>query len=322
MLFSGTNKREYLRNILSGGISGFACKITEYPLDTLKVIQQTSPYKVKLQDTYHHIHPEINVNKKCKLKYKRFTRFINYYKGVTVPLYGSILERSLLFLTYKTIQKNLNIDNNMYNNTTRFKYLIAGNITGFIYSTVITPIELLKCQMQTDSTYTIKKKTSPAFNTNIIKSTQKKNIIQRLKYIIHTDGLLGLWRGYNACILRDVIGIGIWYSIYEYYLNFIYLKNQYNNKNEIPLVYNAMIGSLSGLLHWIIPYPFDTIKTIIQTNIKYKNKTVLYSIKHLYKNNNLCFFYRGLPITCLRSIPSHAILFYMYEITNRTLLKY
>ena len=38
--FTGSDSKDGLRDLLSGMISGFVCKIFEYPFDTIKVLQQ------------------------------------------------------------------------------------------------------------------------------------------------------------------------------------------------------------------------------------------------------------------------------------------
>ena len=95
--------------------------------------------------------------------------------------------------------------------------------------------------------------------------------------------LKNLFSGLKYTIYRDSIGLGIYFFIY----------------NKLEKNYGSFLsGGFAGLLSWIYSYPFDTIKTRIQTN----NNLNLY--------NNL---YKGFTIVAIRSFIVNSFIFMTYD---------
>lgn len=86
-----------------------------------------------------------------------------------------------------------------------------------------------------------------------------------MKRIIARKGLLGLWTGFNLHLVRDVIGSGIYFGVYEttkQSLNSYYGAEKANSAGAV-----AMAGAICGIGAWVFTYPLDTMKTRAQNNL-------------------------------------------------------
>ena len=79
------------------------------------------------------------------------------------------------------------------------------------------------------------------------------------------------------------------------------------------------MGSVSSFaLQWGVTYPFDVLKSRIQTlpdSAPREMTSIAHNIKQLLKEAGPRAFVVGLSTTILRSIPTNAITFYMYELS-------
>eukprot|EP01138_Halocafeteria_seosinensis_P014302 gb/GECG01014602.1/.p1 GENE.gb/GECG01014602.1/~~gb/GECG01014602.1/.p1 ORF type:complete len:358 (+),score=26.08 gb/GECG01014602.1/:1-1074(+) len=75
-------------------------------------------------------------------------------------------------------------------------------------------------------------------------------------------------------------------------------------------------GSVSGVLTWGSTYPFDVLKTNVQTKPlhAHRNQLKLFSVaRELIHTSGWTALYRGLAPTLVRSIPTNAVTFLVYE---------
>lgn len=109
--------------------------------------------------------------------------------------------------------------------------------------------------------------------------------------------------------MRDLPGCYVYYSSYEATL--LYFSP---NRNDASLSHYLTAGSAAGLGYWTYAYPFDTIKTKVQSGQTYSQ--VFKSIA-----SNVSVLFRGFPIVVMRSIPVNAVSFMIYESTQKILKK-
>lgn len=90
---------------------------------------------------------------------------------------------------------------------------------------------------------------------------------------------------------------------------------------EAPLWASIIGGGLAGISFFILAYPLDYMKTLMQTddieNKKYKNLgSVLFS---KFKEGGVKTFYKGIGVTLARAIFVNAGGLFSYEFTMRSL---
>jgi solute carrier family 25 carnitine/acylcarnitine transporter 20/29 len=73
-------------------------------------------------------------------------------------------------------------------------------------------------------------------------------------------------------------------------------------------------GGISGSSSWLLSYPIDYVKTVIQSqqieNIKYKS--AIDCVIKKYKEEGVKTFFKGLGVTLLRSFPVNGLGFFAF----------
>ena len=141
--------------MINSFIAGTLQTIIGHPFDTVKTLIQTNL-------SYNEI--------KTKIKNNGYGHF---YKGYVPMLLGGCLQNCMIFSTEYYIKEKLDNKNEFVSG------FLAGTFTSFIMS----PCELIKCNLQTN------------------KDIKFKN--------------LNYFRGLNLTILRDSFGIGLYFSVYD-----------------------------------------------------------------------------------------------------------
>jgi hypothetical protein len=109
-----------------------------------------------------------------------------------------------------------------------------------------------------------------------------------------------MYRGYTIETLRNSLGTTIYYGSY------MTIREKIGNNLYLTPFY----GGFSGILVWLITFPFDTIRTEYQTQNNIKLSTL---IINCYTNNGILSFYKGLMPVLLRTLPSSSIGMFVYE---------
>jgi solute carrier family 25 (mitochondrial carnitine/acylcarnitine transporter), member 20/29 len=81
---------------------------------------------------------------------------------------------------------------------------------------------------------------------------------------------------------------------------------------------SAIAGGLTGALTWAMVYPFDVIKTQIQTmplTTHASERKILAVTRNIIQLHGWKHLFRGLTVTCLRALPVNGIIFPVYEYT-------
>lgn len=277
--------------LIAGMVAGFVCKLIEYPLDTVKVQVQTQ------SRSGPQIGPLAMLTKNIKTD-----GFFSLYRGLPSPLLGSMMENMVLFSSYAFAGRIISADPE---NQPFSQKLICGMFSGFCVASVLTPVELVKCRMQTSNAEAVK----------------YKNSVQCIEAILKEGGPRGLFAGHVGTLCREVPGNAAWFGGYELGL---YLQTpEGGDKKDIHPVGVAAAGALGGMSYWFFPFPFDVVKSKIQTGTHGlapgSAVNVISVMKHIFATEGIKGLYRGCALTVGRAAPSNAVLFTAYEMTMRIL---
>eukprot|EP01043_Picozoa_sp_COSAG02_P006606 COSAG02_NODE_190_length_30025_cov_22.989875_4_plen_157_part_00 len=133
--------RQGRNDILAGSLAGSACKLVEYPLDTIKVQMQTAGSGSSLSTLGPLGLLRMNV---------REHGFRRLYQGISSPLVGSMAENATLFVSFNLAQSLCH--DGPKETMPVHKLVVCAMASGVAVSTVLTPVELIKCRMQTLAT--------------------------------------------------------------------------------------------------------------------------------------------------------------------------
>lgn len=193
---------------------------------------------------------------------------------------------------------------------------LTGAFSGVFTSFVLTPVELVKCKIQVPT---------GAGTTTTRKAPLRPMAVVRNVY--RQEGLKGFWHGQMGTLIREAGGCAAWFGSKETTSNFFLHRNlskattqaerEMILANPLPLWQQAVAGASAGVSYNFLFYPADTIKSRMQTtpfgDSMVKRRSFLAEGAALWKQAGLTGLYRGCGITCLRSAPSSAFIFMVYD---------
>lgn len=265
-------------DLVSGSLGGIAGTVIGHPFDTVKVRIQTSNSS---QRSALDIFRSIMKNE----------GFRGLYRGVLPPVYSMAAVNAYLFAVEGAISRKLDLES--FGSTGCF---VSGFLAGAAQCIIITPVELVKTQLQ----------------------VQTKTLdVSEMKYarsIFNKHGIGGIYRGLSATICRDAPACGIYFAGNNFFLQ----QLSYSNRDSsLTQLYKLMVaGGIAGVLSWIISFPLDVIKSRMQADnlnvLKYSGMVDCYSQT---TRDGRRILLRGINPALLRAFPSNGALFTVHHIT-------
>ena len=227
-------------------------------------------------------------------------------------MFGAAIETSSLFFSYGIAQKAYYATIRSSDDKTPLSLgalLACGGASGAFTSLLLTPIELVKCQMQVPLTPGSSKGLSPL---TVIASVYRHH------------GLLGFWHGQLGTLIRETGGSAAWFGTKEWVSSLFRTYNVStkaaldNEATNLSWTQRMLAGAAAGVSYNFIFYPADTIKSRMQTEevsktLHMKRKTFWTVGKALWRQRGITGLYQGCLITLLRAAPSSALIFTVYD---------
>ena len=138
-------------------------------------------------------------------------------------------------------------------------------------------------------------------------------------WIVRNLGLVGLYKGASACLLRDVPFSAIYFPTYNH------LKRDYFGESQtksLGILQLLTAGAIAGMPAAYLTTPCDVIKTRLQVEAR-KGDTSYTSLRHcaktVYQEEGFKAFFKGGPARILRSSPQFGFTLAMYEVLQNWL---
>jgi solute carrier family 25 (mitochondrial S-adenosylmethionine transporter), member 26 len=244
-----------VKTAIAGGIAGAVGTATLYPLDAAKTVRQASPH------TYRSV--------RAALKHLIQTKTV--YRGAWTAIIGAIPSSALYFGAYETSKRCM---------------LAAAHARHYaLCDQPGAPAALRRSNINNNFGLRLLLHSSAAATGNLVSSAvfvPKELIKQRLQYgsspsctwltviadIVHDKGVMGLYTGYLATVLRNVPSAALRFSLYEE------LKRHWttttttaDSGEKTPLLHWRLFaaGAVAGALASGIMTPIDVLKTRLST---------------------------------------------------------
>jgi len=172
--------------------------------------------------------------------------------------------------------------------------MTAGGLSRTWAVSLVNPLELVRTKMQSQK--------------------MKLNQVQScIKDLVKTRGVMGLWSGYTATLLRDVPFSALYWPLYEQ----TRLLFGYDS-----FFVNFVSGAVAGSVASTVTLPFDVIKTTkqieigerdimqVQKGVTRSNKQI---VRDILKEQGVRGLYSGLTPRILKVAPACAIMISSYE---------
>ena len=128
------------------------------------------------------------------------------------------------------------------------------------------------------------------------------------KLSAHEGVLRGLYRGTAVTYLREAQAYGVWFLAFEYLMNADAKRNGVK-REEISTPKVALYGGLAGEALWISSYPFDVVKSKMQSDgfgAEQKYRSMRDCFGKTWRAEGLGGFWKGIGPTLLRAMPVSA----------------
>ena len=157
--------------------------------------------------------------------------------------------------------------------------------------------------------------------------------IDVFKTVLKTTGFRGLWLGQLGTLIRETGGSAAWFGSKEFTARLLlsYRSKKHPElvvdnggrqltKKDLLLWESAVSGASAGILYNLVLFPADTVKSTIQTEEELRPRakgaprpTFFGTLDQLYAKQRLKGLYAGCGITIVRSVPSSALIFLIYD---------
>lgn len=185
------------------------------------------------------------------------------------------------------------------------QYYAAGAFAGVANSVISGPIEHVRIRLQTQPHGAGRLYSGPL------------DCVRKLS--AHEGVLRGLFRGEAVTVLREAQAYGMWFLSFEYMMNSDAARNGVERR-DIPPWKVAFYGGLAGEALWLGSYPFDVVKSKMQTDgfgkdMRYKSMRDCFA--QTWRAEGAAGFWKGIGPTLLRAMPVSAATFATVELTMR-----
>ena len=311
-----------LHDLLAGGVAGSASVVVGHPFDTIKVRMQTNtsiasggggklPSPLAMARSLFSgmgspLSAAAAVNAIIFGAYGSLTRLWESIEGDRwrhVDKHGLILDGAV-YIEDDDHRNHQNVQSSMHEPPKQdiVKVFSCGSGAGALQAFVICPMEHVKCRLQVTSAY--------------------KGPMDAAVSIVRQYGVTrGLFRGMGVTLWRETPAFGLYFATYDTIKDRVesFLREQ-EESHPIPAHLHAwsasaLAGGLSGALTWFVIYPFDVIKSRIQTSPLERNlqRGMLTTASDIIREHGAGHMFRGLGITLVRAFPVNAIIFPVYE---------
>ncbi|OAA49623.1 mitochondrial carnitine/acylcarnitine carrier protein [Metarhizium rileyi] len=286
-----------VKDLFSGAVGGVAQVLIGQPFDIVKVrLQTTNQYSGAL-----HAATTIYKNEGA----------LAFYKGTLTPLLGIGACVSIQFGAFHAARRwfeGRNAANpSLRTDLSYGQYFAAGAFAGVSNAALSTPIEHIRIRLQSQPHGEARLYDGPL------------DCVRKLG--AHEGLLRGVYRGSAVTLYREAAAYGAWFTTFEYLMNWDAARNN-TDRRSVPAWKIALYGGLAGEVLWLASYPFDVVKSKMQTDgfgPGQKYPTMRSCFVATWRADGPRGFWRGIWPTLFRAMPVSAGTFAVVEMTMRAI---
>ncbi|KAK7526743.1 calcium-binding mitochondrial carrier protein-like protein Aralar1 [Phyllosticta citricarpa] len=182
--------------------------------------------------------------------------------------------------------------------------ILAGGMAGGCQVIFTNPLEIVKIRLQVQGEI-----------AKTVEGAPRRSAM----WIVRNLGLVGLYKGASACLLRDVPFSAIYFPTYNH------LKRDYFGESptkKLGIIQLLTAGAIAGMPAAYLTTPADVIKTRLQVEAR-KGEATYTSLRHaaklIWQQEGFRAFFKGGPARILRSSPQFGFTLAGYEVLQNLL---
>ncbi|KAH7358637.1 mitochondrial carrier protein RIM2 [Plectosphaerella cucumerina] len=311
-------------HFVAGGVSGMTAATLTAPLDVLKTRLQSDFYQAQLRANrpatslgpiraaaFHFRETMQILSNVYKLEGPRAL-----FKGLGPNLIGVIPARSINFYTYGN-GKRIIADYANEGKEAAWVHLSAGVMAGIVTSTATNPIWMIKTRLQLDK--------SVARRAGDVAARQYRNSYDCVRQVLRNEGFRGLYKGMSASYLGVAESTLQWMLYEQFKVSLAEREARIIASGREKTVWDRTVDwtgkffSAGGakLVAAILAYPHEVARTRLRQapldGGKPKYTGLVQCFRLVWRQEGLIGLYGGLTPHLMRTVPSAAVMFGMYE---------
>ncbi|CZT04598.1 hypothetical protein WAI453_007792 [Rhynchosporium graminicola] len=317
-------------HLVAGGIGGMTAAAMTAPLDVLKTRLQSDFYQAQLSQTRLakgiSPHAHLSAFRSGLLHFRETFQILGsvhrvegwraLFKGLGPNLVGVVPARSLQFYVVGN-GKRILADYGNGGKENAWTVLGAATTAGIVTSTVTNPIWLIKTRLQLDKN--VVERAGGAIQRKY------KNSWDCIKQVVRQEGVRGMYKGMSASYL-GVTEVSLHWVIYEEMKKSLANREERINLSgrtktwwDKTVEWTGKTGAAGGakFVAALVTYPHEVARTRLRQapmeNGQPKYTGLIQCFKLVWKEEGMVAMYGGLTPHLLRTVPSAAIMFGMYE---------
>lgn len=230
---------------ISGAFAGVVGTVLGHPLDIVKVRVQVARAAAAASGSQTFQSRGIVSH---LVEIARREGVLALYKGVLSPVVALTILNTISFVLYGKAKRYCESQNlPIY-----FCCFVGGFFSGLSLSFISTPFEMVKIQMQLDN----------------IREKKFRHSTQCSRYLYRTYGIPAFYKGFCVNTVRETIYSAVYFTVYEF------AKVQFMRSSNQSSLSIMIAGGLAGICAWCCSFPCDVVKSIIQSEVTQKTRTL------------------------------------------------
>ncbi|CAO2657377.1 Nn.00g035030.m01.CDS01 [Neocucurbitaria sp. VM-36] len=286
---------ESVHHFALGSLAGAFGAFMVYPIDLVKTRMQN-----QRSSGVGHVLYKNSLD--CARKVIKNEGFRGLYSGVLPQLVGVAPEKAIK-LTVNDLVRGKMTDKS----TGNIKFtaeMLAGGSAGACQVVFTNPLEIVKIRLQIQGEL-----------SKNVEGVPKRSAM----WIVRNLGLVGLYKGATACLLRDVPFSAIYFPAYSH------LKKDFfgeSPQKSLGVLQMLTAGAIAGMPAAYFTTPCDVIKTRLQVEAR-KGEATYNGLRHaaqtIWREEGFKAFFKGGPARIMRSSPQFGFTLAGYEVLQRAL---
>ncbi|KAF9926610.1 mitochondrial aspartate-glutamate transporter agc1 [Linnemannia zychae] len=276
---------------LLGSISGAVGATVVYPIDLVKTRMQNQRSKVVGELLYKN-------SIDCFKKVIKNEGALGLYRGLGPQLIGVAPEKAIKLTMNDLVRRHLTDKNGNISFTAE---LIAGGVAGGSQVIFTNPLEIVKIRLQVAGEAA---KSLDAPRPGAVA-------------IVRNLGILGLYKGASACLLRDIPFSAIYFPVYAHLKKDVFKEGP---DHRLTIGELLIAGAAAGMPAAYFTTPADVIKTRLQVEARKGQSTytgIMDAARKIYAEEGFRAFFKGGPARIFRSSPQFGTTLMVYEVLQR-----
>ncbi|KAI4328085.1 hypothetical protein L6164_020472 [Bauhinia variegata] len=297
------------KDLTAGTVGGAAQLICGHPFDTIKVKLQSQPAPLPGQLPKYAGAMDA-VKQTLAAEGPR-----GLYKGMGAPLATVAAFNAVLFTVRGQMETLLRSHPGAP--LTAQQQVVAGAGAGVAVSFLACPTELIKCRLQAQSA--LAGAGAGAGSGTATVAVKYGGPMDVARQVLRSEGgTKGLFKGLVPTMAREIPGNAVMFGVYEAVKQLIAGGSDTSKLGRGSMI---VAGGLAGASFWLLVYPTDVVKSVIQVddckNPKYSGS--FDAFRKIKASEGFKGLYKGFGPAMARSVPANAACFLAYEVTRSAL---